>query len=298
MISRCSGLSRQPLGDELGGEPVEQLGVGRARRPACRSCSASGRCPRPKWCCQTRLAITRAVSGFSGDAIQSASTRAAARSSWRRPAASGSPARAAPSTSRKPGSTLSPWAWALPRSRTNVSGATGPGLGHAQGRVAERPCASASRRGAGVPAGSARIRSGPSTRSPLRADQAADVDRRVASRFEAESDRRSKPGPDQATSRPRPSPFWKYSSRIGTRPFGSSTLARSLAGRARGCRRISTTTWPSTVSREPSSESRRKVYAPSWGTISVPSKTKPKASSRVRGARSKRPRAACPRPRA
>ena len=30
--------------------------------------------PRPKWCCQTRLAITRAVSGLSGEAIQLAST--------------------------------------------------------------------------------------------------------------------------------------------------------------------------------------------------------------------------------
>lgn len=31
--------------------------------------------PRPKWCCQIRLTITRAVSGFLGLAIQPASAR-------------------------------------------------------------------------------------------------------------------------------------------------------------------------------------------------------------------------------
>ena len=31
--------------------------------------------PSPKWCCQSRLTITRAVSGFSGDTSHSAKPR-------------------------------------------------------------------------------------------------------------------------------------------------------------------------------------------------------------------------------
>jgi hypothetical protein len=72
-----------------------------------------------------RLAITRAVSGLSGLAIQSASTRR--RPEVLAPAGGrGSVTSRAGRTDGKPGSTFSPLAWGLPRRRTNVSRGAGP----------------------------------------------------------------------------------------------------------------------------------------------------------------------------
>ena len=48
--------------------------MARAVRPGCRSCWAWQPGPRPKWCCQTRLTSTRAVSGFLGLAMRCASS--------------------------------------------------------------------------------------------------------------------------------------------------------------------------------------------------------------------------------
>src|SRR5687768_16057537 len=72
-----------------------------------------------------RLAMTRAVSGLSGDAIQFA--RAV-----RRPVdfvfdgVGENAGSAAPNTCGKPGSTASPLTWGLPRNRTNVGGGFAP----------------------------------------------------------------------------------------------------------------------------------------------------------------------------
>src|SRR5687768_143860 len=80
--------------------------------------------PRPKWYCQMRLTITRAVSGLSFDAIQSART-------VRRPlvlapvAGVGVTALPGVMTARRPGSTLAPGEWALPRTMADVAGAAG-----------------------------------------------------------------------------------------------------------------------------------------------------------------------------
>ena len=64
-ISRCIALRLQPCRDELDGQPVEQLGcVGGA--PALPKLSSVATMPAPKWCFQTRLTTTRAVSGWSG----------------------------------------------------------------------------------------------------------------------------------------------------------------------------------------------------------------------------------------
>ena len=64
------GLDRPAAGDEPGGEPVEQLGMlgGSPRTPKFEGVATI---PRPKWCCQIRLTITRAVSGWSGRVSQS-----------------------------------------------------------------------------------------------------------------------------------------------------------------------------------------------------------------------------------
>src|SRR5690349_23791921 len=79
--------------------------------------------PRPKWYCQTRLTMTRAVSELCGSATQSAST-------VRRPddfaRGVGLDGAAAVNTDGKPGSTFAPFAWALPRVSTNASRGFGP----------------------------------------------------------------------------------------------------------------------------------------------------------------------------
>ena len=68
-------LDRPAVGDETTGQVVEQLGMRRARRPSCRSCRRSSTMPRPNRCCQTRLTMTRGVSGFSGLVSHWASSR-------------------------------------------------------------------------------------------------------------------------------------------------------------------------------------------------------------------------------
>ena len=94
----------------------------RRRRRACRSRSAMATMPRPKWYCQTRLTITRAVSGLSFDAIQLGQHRPPAarlralrrlrdRRRRRRRAPPGSPARP-----RRPATC------GLPRTSTYVAG--------------------------------------------------------------------------------------------------------------------------------------------------------------------------------
>ena len=77
--------------------------------------------PRPKWYCQTRLTITRAVSGLSFEASQSASA-------VRRPLdlafgpGAGIAGSGTPKTDGKPGATSLPLAPGLPRIRTCVFG--------------------------------------------------------------------------------------------------------------------------------------------------------------------------------
>src|SRR5262249_48796561 len=92
--------------------------------------------PRPKWCCQTRLTITRAVSGLSLLAIQfaNASRRPEVLASGPRSGITGA---GGASTDKKPGSTSSPFACGLPRCSTNVLGGAGPAS------VTHSACASA-----------------------------------------------------------------------------------------------------------------------------------------------------------
>ena len=74
MMSLCSCLTDQPSPDELPGKVVQQLAfVG--GKPVFPKSSGVGTIPLPKWYCQTRLTITRAVSGWSGLVIHSASAR-------------------------------------------------------------------------------------------------------------------------------------------------------------------------------------------------------------------------------
>ena len=67
-------LDRPAVGDESGREPVEQFGVaGRfARTP---KFDGVATIPRPKWCCQIRLTMTRAVSGLSAVSTIASSSR-------------------------------------------------------------------------------------------------------------------------------------------------------------------------------------------------------------------------------
>ena len=60
-------LDRPAMLDEIRGEPIEQLGMRRriaAQPEIARACRPAAL---PKWCIQTRLTMTRAVSGFSFD---------------------------------------------------------------------------------------------------------------------------------------------------------------------------------------------------------------------------------------
>ena len=66
MISRCSALTDQPSVDELGGPASRAARGASASRRAGRSCPACATSPWPKCHRQTRLTITRAVSGWSG----------------------------------------------------------------------------------------------------------------------------------------------------------------------------------------------------------------------------------------
>ena len=125
MISRCSGLSRQPSATNSDGEPVEQLGMGRACRPGGRSCSASGRsrgrsgAARRGWPSRGPSAGCRARrSSRPGRGGGRVLAPAGGRGYDRR--------RVPPRTSRNAGSTLSPGTCGLPRKSTNVSGASVP----------------------------------------------------------------------------------------------------------------------------------------------------------------------------
>src|SRR5262249_58342634 len=81
--------------------------------------------PRPKWNCQMRLTITRAVGGLSLAASHSASTRRRPEvCAWGR--GSGSTGVALVSTDGKPGSTFAPLLCGLPRRKTKVSSGHGP----------------------------------------------------------------------------------------------------------------------------------------------------------------------------
>ena len=64
MIRRCNCLSDQPSAISCTGEPIEQLGMTRPEPRVPKSLGVPTR-PRPKWCCQTRLTITRAANGRS-----------------------------------------------------------------------------------------------------------------------------------------------------------------------------------------------------------------------------------------
>ncbi len=72
------GLSRQSLGDQLGGQPVEQLGMA-GDSPRTPKSLGVATIPRPKWCCQRRLTTTRAVRGLSERVSQRARASASAR---------------------------------------------------------------------------------------------------------------------------------------------------------------------------------------------------------------------------
>ena len=127
--------------------------------------------PRPKWYCQMRLTITRAVSGLSGEAIQSASTR-------RRPGTcapgvgvgiTGLRRCRAPTGSA--GSTLSPLIVRVAAEQHERLGAPRARLGHAQRRrrrsaagfAARRSCLR-QRRGSGRPVWRPRQLSSPCSR--------------------------------------------------------------------------------------------------------------------------------------
>ena len=108
MISRCMRLSCQPPADELAGQPVEQLGVRRRRRRACRSRSATRTMP------AAEVVLPEAVDHHPGrqrvvrrrDPVRPAPS---AGRSLRRPSpARESSASATPSTAGKPGSTFAP----------------------------------------------------------------------------------------------------------------------------------------------------------------------------------------------
>ena len=74
MIRRCSALIDQPLGHERarpGGRAARDASAGRSAGRSRWACATSGA---PKWCIQTRLTITRAVSGLSGRTIARASS--------------------------------------------------------------------------------------------------------------------------------------------------------------------------------------------------------------------------------
>ena len=96
------------------------------RRPLARAPKSLGvaTMPRPKWCCQSRLTITRAVSGWSGRVSHARQRRPAAGRARRRqrPAAA---ALAGSMTETKRRRDLGSRARESPRRRTCVGGATG-----------------------------------------------------------------------------------------------------------------------------------------------------------------------------
>src|SRR5438093_11147146 len=120
MMSLCIGLNFHPrLTDSDASQSSNSGCVGGT--PNLPKSFALATMPRPKWCCQIRLTITRAVTGLSFDAIQFARTER--RPLLRAPAGgSGILGSGAPRTCGKPGSTLALGAWALPRIITNVCG--------------------------------------------------------------------------------------------------------------------------------------------------------------------------------
>ena len=76
-------LERPAVLDQVGGQPVEQLGVGGPGTDAPKLLGVAT-IGLPKWCCQTRLTMDRVASGFRGSAIHRARpSRRPVRSSGR-----------------------------------------------------------------------------------------------------------------------------------------------------------------------------------------------------------------------
>ena len=125
-ISLCMRFSCQPAGDELASPASRAIPGASAARRGGRSRSAVATMPRPKWCCQSRLTITRAVSGLSGrrDPLRQRQPPAGAVGSVAIAAATGLPP--GETIAGKPGCTSAPVLASSPRSSRNVFGG-GPG---------------------------------------------------------------------------------------------------------------------------------------------------------------------------
>ncbi len=133
MISRCSGLSRQPLATNSAASQSSSSGcVG--RRPGGRSCSASGRCP-------GRSGAARAGWPSRGPSAGWRARRSSRPGRVRRPVVFAPRRRRRDRRRRRvrgpAGSRARPCrrdTWGLPRRSTNVSGGDRPGFRDAQGR--------------------------------------------------------------------------------------------------------------------------------------------------------------------
>ena len=77
MISRCIAFTDQPDSTNRAASQSSSAGFDGAFSARAEVVGVRTR-PSPKWCCQIRLTITRAVSGLSGRASHSASSQPAA----------------------------------------------------------------------------------------------------------------------------------------------------------------------------------------------------------------------------
>ena len=260
MISRCSGLSRQPPATNSAASQSSSSGCVGAS-PWVPKLLGERTMPRPKWCCQTRLAITRAVSGLSRRRDPVGQDRAGGRVVFA-PGGGVGIAGVGGAEDRRgsPARPCRPGTCGVAAEQDERLGRRRAGLGHARGPSRPAP---ASRLElvelASQPRDSRANRSAPSTRGALGADQLGDVG--AAGRPSAARRPRASRRVEAGAATRRPSGRGRAASgsiRAGSarRPCGSSTVAVLLLARRRGCRRSSTTVLPATVSREPSSESR------------------------------------------
>ncbi len=167
-------LEMPAVGDQFGGQPIEQFGMGRL---VALKAEIAGRANDPAAKVILEMPIGHHAGRhrvvFRGDPVGQHRSPAAGFGARRRPR--GSPGRMCVKTERNPGSTFAPGTLALPRISTNVSGACGPGFADAQRHLDVRIRSCSARQFALRASRYCSNRSWPRTFSPFGADQLGGV---------------------------------------------------------------------------------------------------------------------------
>ena len=235
--------------------------------------------PRPKWCCQSAVDHHAGRERVVGRGDPVGQRACGGRTSSRRAAASGLRRRRRREPRETPARPCRPSTCGLPRSSTNVSGALRPVSVTHEGLARRGPSLLELFELARELADSCSNRSWPEHSRALSSGSAR-RDRSAVAGFAAcgaESDAALEAGPRPGDRQAEAADVLEVIQadrhpalpQLDRRRLSLAVAVNAVVLDDASCRR--------SISREPSSESSENVYSPSCGTLSTPSKTKPKA---------------------